>query len=459
MNRYLLIPLFWGGILLSQKKPAAAPKVDYPAELKKISDEILVNSAAYDQLRYLTKNIGPRFAGTAGYSAASSWAESQLQLAGAEKVYRQEVKVPVWERGREAFQIKPENGTWRNIRMLSLGGSEGTGGQDLTGDIILVKDLAEFSKLTPGAVKDKIVFFNVPFDQRIINPADAYLIAGKYRWTTPSLVSRKGAKAVITRAATSSFDDVPHTGSMYYDPLDKNKIPAFTIGAKSADELEKLLKSQKVTGKLNSTTGTKGETINHNIIGEIPGNRDKKVIVVAAHLDSWDISEGAHDNGAGVVHCLEVLRAFKTLGIKNNHTIRVVLYANEENGVTGGETYAALAKKTAEPHIFAIESDAGGHTPRGISLDMAPQLRKTIFGWKNYFLPYGVYDFDQEYAGQDILPLKKLGIPLAEIVPDMQRYFDLHHTTEDTFEKVNRRELNLGAVTMAQIVYLIDQNW
>ena len=448
-----LIPLFLGGILFSQKAVSDADM------FKKISDEVLLNSKSHEDLRELTKGVGPRFSATPGYEKAVSWAENKLKQYGAENIYKQEVVVPVWQRGRESLQIKTEKGGYKSIKMLALGGSEGTDGKDLTGEILFVKDLTEFNKLFSTDVKDKIVFFNFAFDQSIVNPVEAYDIAGKYRWTTPSLVSRKGAKAVITRSATSAFDDIPHTGSMYYDKDEKNKVPAITIGAKSADELEALLKTQKVFAKINTTSGTKGTAINHNVIGEIPGNSDKSVIVVAAHLDSWDISEGAHDNGAGVVHCLEVLRTFKTLGIKNKHTIRIVLFANEENGVHGGETYAEQVKKKNEKHIFAIESDAGGFTPRGISLDMISQRRRIVFGWKNLFLPYGVYDFDQEYAGQDIVPLKKLGVPLAELVPDMQRYFDIHHTSEDTFEKVNRRELMLGAVTIAQIVYMIDQKW
>ena len=213
-----------------------------------------------------------------------------------------------------------------------------------------------------------------------------------------------------------------------------------------------------MTGKINTTTTTKGEAVNHNVIAEIPG-KSKNIILVAAHLDTWDISEGAHDNGAGVVQVLEVLRAFKALSYEPRHTLRFVLFANEENGVTGGETYAAQVKKDGEKHIFAIESDAGGYSPRGISLDMIPERRRLVFAWKNYFLPYGVYDFTQQTAGQDIMPLKKLGVPLAELVPDMQRYFEIHHTANDTFDKVNRRELNLGAVAIAQMVLMVDRNW
>lgn len=464
---FIILPLFLSGFLFSQKKPekkpfkpkTAAQKISYPDEFKRISDEILLRSDAYENLRELTKGIGPRFSGSVGYEKATAWAEKKLKEAGAENIWKQEVKVPIWQRGNEVFQIKTDNGNWKSIRMSALGNSEGTEGKDMTGDILLVKDFQEFKAMYDFEVKGKIVFFNFPMDQSIVNPADAYMLAGPYRWTAPSLAGRKGAKAVITRSLTSAFDDIPHTGSMYYDDNDKIKIPALCIGAKSADELESLLKKQKVQGKLNLTCGVKGEAINHNVIGEIPGKKDKSVILVGAHLDSWDITEGAHDDGAGVVQCLEVLRAFKALEIENNHTIRVVLYANEENGVRGGETYAAQVRKKQEKHIFAIESDAGGYSPRGISLDMVPQRRRLIFEWKPLFLPYGVYDFDQTYAGQDIAPLKKLDIPLAELVPDTQRYFDIHHTSEDTFDKVNRRELMLGAVTMAQLVFMIDKNW
>lgn len=460
MNKtLLLIPLFLGGILFSQKRPAQKSKIDFRTDFKKISDEIMLNSTAYENLRDLTQNIGARFSGTPSYDRAVEWAEKKFEENGGSAIRKQNVKIPVWERGREQFQISSAQGKWKNIKALAMGGSEGTSGKDITGEILYVPDLVAFNKLTTAEVRDKIVFFNYAFDQTLINPAEAYLDAGRYRWSAPSLASRKSAKAIITRSATSAFNDVPHTGSMYYDSDDKRKIPALTIGAKSADELEILLKKQSVTGKLNTTSGTKGETVVHNVIAEIPGNRSKSIILIGAHLDSWDISEGAHDNGAGVVQVLEVLRIFKKLEIQNQHTLRFVLFANEENGVHGGETYAAQVKKSGEKHLFAIESDAGGYSPRGISLDMIPQRRRQILASKQLFLPYGVYDFSQETAAQDILPLKKLGIPLAELVPDMQRYFDIHHTSEDTFDKINRRELNLGAVALAQMVYLIDNSW
>lgn len=459
----LIFPLFLSGFLFSQKKPVKKPKqfpkFNYIEEFKKISDEIFTHGTAYDNLGELTKGIGPRFSATPGYTKATEWAEKNLKEAGAENIWKQEVRVPVWIRGKESLQIKAGNGEWKSIRMLSFGNSEGTGGKDMIYDILLVNDVQELVNLTSVQVKDKIIFVNYPIDSKIVSTVDSYLIAAKSKLLSASVIGAKGAKGLIIRSLTTANDDVPHAKQIYYEPDDKAKIPAVTIGVKSADELEKLLTKQTIKAKLNMSAESKGETINYNIIGEIPGKKDAKVIVLGAQLDSWDFAEGAHDDGSGVVQCLEVLRTFKALGYDNNHTLRVVLYANSENGGQGRETYAAYVKKKDEKHIFALGSDSGGYSPRGFSLDMSPQRRQLIFPWKPYFLPYGVYDFDQTYAIQDISPLKKLDIPLAELVVDTQRYFDYHHSEKDTFDKVNKRELLLGAVAMTQLIFMIDKNW
>lgn len=465
MKKILLIilPLFLSGFLFSQKrtvrKVTSIPKFNYIDEFKKISDEIFVNGIAYNNLGELTKGVGPRFSATPGYAKATEWAERKLKEAGAENIWKQEVRVPVWVRGRESLHIQTANGQWKNIRMLSFGNSEGTGGKDLIGEILLVNDVHEWVNLKSIDVKDKIVFVNYPIDQTIVNTVDSYLIAAKSKLLAASVIGQKGAKALIIRSLTTAFDDIPHAKQIYYEPDDKAKIPAVTIGVKSADELEKLVKKQTVKAKLNMSAESKGETINHNIIGEIPGKKDSKVIVLGAQLDSWDFAEGAHDDGSGVVQCLEVLRTFKALGLENNHTIRVVLYANSENGGQGRETYAAHVKQKGEKHILALGSDSGGYSPRGFSLDMSPQRRRLVYPWKQYFLPYGVYDFDQTDAIQDISPLKKLYIPLIEMVVDTQRYFDYHHSAEDTFDKVNKRELLLGAIVMTQMVFIVDNSW
>jgi len=426
-------------------------------QFAKISTEILNKGKAYNDLRELTKNIGHRLSGSESYEKAVQWSAQKLREAGADKVWLQEVMIPVWVRGKESLQIKTPNGKWKSLKMLSLGNSEGTGGKDISGEIIMVRSMEEYEKLSPDQVKDKIVFFNYPFSQSYIETFRGYSDAAKYRTTAASLTAKKGGKFAIIRSLSSAFDDVPHTGAMRY--ADEQKIPAVAIGSTTADDLAELLQSQKVVAKLNSNCGMKGEKLSHSVIGQITGKKDKSVIVVGGHLDSWDVGEGAHDDGAGIVQSIEVIRSFKNLGIKNNHTIRVVCFANEENGVRGGVQYGKIAKENNEKHLFAIESDAGGFTPRGISLDMDAEKRKQIQSWSELFLPYGIYDFKNTYSGTDLYPLHDMGIPAAELVPDSQRYFDIHHTEEDTFEKVNRRELLLGAVAMTQLIYMIDKNW
>lgn len=443
--------LFLGMAVFSQNKEDSI-------QFSKISTEILNNGKGYTELRDLSKNIGHRLSGSPAYEKAVKWAEQKLRDAGADKVWLQEVMVPVWTRGKESLQIKTADGKWKNLKMLSLGNSEGTGGKDITGEIIVVKSMDEYDKLTADQVKDKIVFFNYPFSQSFVETFKGYSDAAKYRVTAAVLTAKKGGKFAIIRSLSSAFDDVPHTGAMRYD--DKiPKIPAVAIGSTTADELEALLKTQKITAKLNSNCGMKGEKLSHSVIGEITGKKDQSVIVVGGHLDSWDVGEGAHDDGAGIVQSIEVLRTFKKLGIKNNHTIRVVCFANEENGVKGGIQYGKTAKEKNEKHLFAIESDAGGFAPRGIALEMDDEKRNQIKSWSGLFYPYGVYNFEGKYSGTDIYPLHDMGVPTAELVPDSQRYFDIHHTEEDTFEKVNRRELLLGAATMTQIIYMIDKNW
>ncbi|SEH32030.1 M28 family peptidase [Chryseobacterium culicis] len=427
-------------------------------QFKKISTEILNNGKGYTELRELTKNIGNRLSGSEAYEKSVKWAEQKLRDAGADKVWLQDVMIPVWVRGKESLHIQTSGGKWKSIKMLSLGNSEGTGGKDVSGEIIMVKSLEEYDQLPAEKVKDKIVFFNYPFSQGNVQTFISYRDATPYRRTAASLTAKKGGKFAIIRSLSSAFDDIPHTGNMRYDE-NIPKIPAVTIGNTSADELEILLKSQKVAAKLNSNCGMRGEKRSHSVIGEITGKKDQNVIVVGGHLDSWDVGEGAHDDGAGIVQSIEVIRTFKKLGLQNNHTIRAVCFANEENGTKGGKEYGKIAKENNEKHLFAIESDAGGFSPRGISLEMNEPQRNQIKSWGNLFLPYGVYNFEGKYSGSDITPLHEMGVPTAELVPDPQRYFDIHHTEEDTFEKVNRRELLLGSTVMTQLIYMIDKNW
>jgi hypothetical protein len=255
------------------------------------------------------------------------------------------------------------------------------------------------------------------------------------------------------------MDDYPHTGSMSYGETPvSQRIPAAAISTNDAAYLSGILKMNKdlkLYFKLNSEQHE--DVQSYNVSGEITGSEyPEEIMVVGAHLDSWDIGDGAHDDGAGVVQSMEVLRLFKEMGYKPKRTIRVVLFMNEENGLRGGNKYAEVAKSKNEEHIFALESDAGGFTPRGFSFDADKAQFAQIQSWKGLFKPYFIHYFELGGSGADIGPLKQGDVVLAGLRPDSQRYFDHHHAANDTFEHVNKRELELGAATMASLVYLVD---
>ncbi|RYE25433.1 MAG: M20/M25/M40 family metallo-hydrolase [Sphingobacteriales bacterium] len=426
--------------------------------MRKIADEVLLNSNCYDNLRVLCKQIGHRLSGTPEAAKAVEWGQKCMEAAGADKVWLQAVEVPNWVRGKESLQIGWGKGNKTNIPMLSIGNTDGTDGKMLTAQIIMVGDLDEFNALPAEKVKGKVIFFNHRFVQTTINPFHEYGESGKYRWTAPNVASARGAAAVIIRSISTGEDDAPHTGSMRYADTVKH-IPAVAIGNKSADLLAEKCKAGAATAMLRSECKMMGTVRSYNVIGEIRGSSEpEKFVVVGGHLDSWDVGEGAHDDGAGCVQSIEVIRALKALNIKPKYTIRAILFMNEENGLKGGTAYADSAKSKNEKHLLAIETDAGGFSPRGFGLDMKEAQKEQIRQYRKLFMPYGVYDFEQEEGGADISPLKRAGVPTAGLLPDPQRYFDLHHTANDVFEAVSHRELKMGALTLANLVYLVSEH-
>ncbi len=418
----------------------------------------MLHGEAYNNLKVLTKTIGNRLSGTPQAAKAVLWAEKTLKAAGADKVWLQPVEVPMWFRGEEHLSIKfPGSKIFEEIPMLSLGNSQGTDGKVLQKKILMVPDFEAFKKLSKKEVVDAFVFFNFRFPQEELSPFTGYGIANSYRWNSANLASLKGAAGVIIRSVSTGMDDAPHTGSMRYADTVK-PIPAVAIGNFSADRLEQACKNGNVSAQLVSHAKMMGTTTSYNVIGEIIGTDfPDEIILIGGHLDSWDVGEGAHDDGAGTVQSIEVMRTINALNLKPKRTVRTVLFMNEENGLKGGYAYADSAKANNERHILAIETDAGGFSPRGIGMEMSASKRKSIAQYAALFLPYGVYDFDKDEGGADISPLQKAGVPVAGLLPDPQRYFDLHHTQNDVFETVNHRELKLGAVVLTQLVYLISK--
>jgi hypothetical protein len=331
-------------------------------------------------------------------------------------------------------------------------------GKNIEASLLAVQDFADLEK-HKDEVKGKIVYFNNSFDATIVKTFEAYGKAGIYRRSGPSQAAKYGAVGCIIRSLTSSTANDPHTGGMSYNDSFP-KIPAQAVGPRDADYLWSLAKK---SSNVQLSMATHGhflpDTAGHNIIAEIKGSVfPDEIITVGGHLDSWDVNEGAHDDGAGVVHTIEVMRAMLAVGYKPQRTIRFVLFANEENGLKGGMAYAAAAKEKNEKHIFALESDEGGFTPRGFSFTASPEKVAAAKRWLPLLKPYGTDNMDDIGGGSDISPLnRQLQVPLCGFMPDPQRYFDLHHARTDVFENVNKRELLLGAVNIAGIVYLVDK--
>lgn len=438
------------------------------AFIKRISDEILVNGQAYDNLRYLTKQIGGRLAGSPSMVKAEKWGQQRMQESGADKVWMQECMVPHWVRGGKdeatAFYLRSVAGKGVGVARISkpldaiaLGNSMGSGRLGIQGDVIEIQSFDDL-EAKKDKIKGKIVFYNVKFNPTYISTFNAYRDAARYRTTGAGRAAKYGAAAIVIRSMSHGANNIPHTGAMRYDTA-YAKIPAVAIGLQDADWLSATLKTTAVNTTIKTYGRLLPDTIGHNVIGELRGTEfPDEIITVGGHLDSWDNCEGAHDDGAGVVQTIEILRAYKALGYKPKHTIRFVLFANEENGLRGAEKYAAEAAAKNEKHIFAMESDAGGFTPKGFSFIASDEQFSKVMGWKELLAPYGCSELTRGGAGSDIGPLnEQLKTPLSGLSPDSQRYFDHHHARNDVFEAVNKRELELGAINMAALIYLVDQ--
>lgn len=427
-------------------------------DIKKIVDDVMTNAKAYDNLRYICKEIGPRLSGSPNAQKAVTATAKMLKDAGADTVYLQPCTVPHWVRGdKETGFIQLAGGEKYDLHLCALGNSVGTGAGGITAAVIEVKSMEEMHQLG-NVLKGKIVFINFKMDPTNINVFLSYGKSGIGRWGAPAVAARYGAIGAMVRSMAINPDDYPHTGvTVYNDSFPK--IPAVAISTNDANWLSNQLKQKmQLSAFIQTNCMMLPDENSFNVVGEIKGNEfPGEIITVGGHLDSWDLAEGAQDDGAGCVQSIEIIRVLKAMGIKPKRTIRAVMFMNEENGGRGSKKYAALAEQKNEKHLFAVESDAGGFTPRSFSFENADAQFEKINAWRNLFYNYGVYEFTKGWSGADIEPLKDRGAVLCALIPDTQRYFDIHHAATDTFESVSRRELHLGAANMAALIYLVDK--
>jgi len=453
MRNYLIIPLLAFALNLTAGDSDSVVA-------RKFFNEELLHGKSYEMLDELCNDIGHRLSGSEGAARAVKWGEAIMREYKFDRVFLQEVMVPHWVRGaQETARIQRANSDETiNVPICALGGSIGTGKDGITAEVVEVRSVEELTALGEEKIKGKIVFYNRPLDATLINTGAAYGGAVNQRHKGAAEAAKFGAVGAIVRSMTTKLDDVPHTGSMKYDSAGV-KIPGGAISTLAANKLSELLAVEpdlKFYFQMNCETLP--DVKSYNVVGEIKGSEiPEEIILVGGHLDSWDVGHGAHDDGTGCVQAIEALRLFKVLGIHPKRTIRAVLFMNEENGIRGGKKYAELAKQNNENHIAAIESDAGGFVPRGFGIKGTEEQVSGVVAWKPIFDDYNMGQIAKGWGGADIGPLKDQGTALIGFRPDTQRYFDLHHTKEDTFDKVHKRELELGAAGMATLLYLLSE--
>jgi|CXWL01.1.fsa_nt_gi hypothetical protein len=436
-----------------------------PIETKydKVVDAIRIKGMtelrAFEMLRDLTTTVGARLSGSENDANAVIWGTKTMEALGFQSIKNMPCMVPHWVRGRfESATIIGADGDETNLNCTALGLSIGTPAGGSVAEVIEANSIAEAEKLG-AAVKGKILFLSGQMPPENIRTGASYGAAVQQRVRGAAAGAKLGAIAVVIRAVSTMDDDEPHTGTMRYED-GVTRIPAAALGVKSAIRLSQALRSgKKFQLRLVLSCETLPDVPSANVIGEITGSeKPNEVIVVGGHLDSWDKGTGAHDDGAGVVHALEALRLIKELGLKPKRTIRAVLFANEESMGRGAAAYAAYAKDSKEKHIAAIESDAGGFAPRNISCSFDAKKLKRLAKWEPYLR---IFEVDRLTpgggGGADVGPLGPLGAVLFGLEPESQRYFDYHHSHNDTLDKVNPRELQLGANALALLCWMISE--
>ncbi|MDI1317359.1 M20/M25/M40 family metallo-hydrolase [Flavobacterium sp.] len=428
--------------------------------LKDIYTYSLTNSKCYSWLDDLSNKIGSRLSGSAGAEKAVIYTKQQLETLGLDKVYLQEVMVPKWVRGEKETAYILDQKTKVTVPICALGGSVATAKSGLTAEVVEVNGIKELQALGAEKIKGKIVFYNRPMEPFNIETFTSYGHCVDQRYTGAKEAAKLGAVATIVRSMNLRLDDFPHTGAQSYGDLPKSEyIPTAAISTNGAELLsQKLKENSKLKFYLKLSCQSFDDVLSYNVIGEITGSEHpEKIMIVGGHLDSWDLADGSQDDGAGVVQSMEVLELFKKLNYKPKNTIRAVLFMNEENGGKGGKKYEEVAKLNKENHIFALESDSGGFSPRGFSFECDDYNFEKVRSWNYLFEPYLLHSFVKDHTGSDISPLTSSKLVKAGLKPDSQRYFDYHHAANDTFDAVNKRELELGAAAMASLVYLFDK--
>jgi carboxypeptidase Q len=433
--------------------PLPPPRVkinEYRERAARIIGAALTSEAAYRRLGWLTDRIGNRLSGSEALERAVEWAVAEMKRDGLDNVRAEKVMVPHWVRGAESLElVSPVR---RNLSMLGLGNSVGTPPEGVTAEAVVVRSFDELEALGER-VRGKIVVYNVPFTN--------YGATVAYRGGGPSRAARYGAVAAIVRSVTPVSLQSPHTGALRYDADHPEipKIPGAAVTIEGAEMLQRMQeRGEHPTLHLKMEAKFLPDAESANVIAEIKGReKPEEVVVIGGHLDSWDVGQGAQDDGGGVVVSWETVRLLKELGLRPRRTIRVVLFTNEENGVRGGNGYHDAHKAEMPNHVLAVESDSGVFRPTGFGLSekATPQARADFVEIAKLLSGIRADRIDPDGEGTDIGPMMRDGVTGASLDVDGTHYFDIHHTQSDTFDKINPQELAACVAAMAVMAYVV----
>jgi carboxypeptidase Q len=448
----LLVVLLSATTLHAQSAPS-------PDAADRFVTAAIANTRAYDNLEELTDGIGARLSGSDNAAAAVKWATDRFRSWGI-PVRNEKVMVPHWVRGIETAKLVSHHD--QKIVLTALGGSVATPADGITADVIELTSFDQLATLGRKNIAGKIVFFHVPMDMEKVRnhrAFDAYSEAVAYRGIGPSRAAEYGAKAVVIRSVASASLRTPHTGSLRYDEK-QPKIPAAAMTIEDALLVHRLLaKGENVRMHLTLTPKKLPDVESANVVAEIRGSeKSDEVVLLGAHLDSWDLGTGAIDDGAGVAMVMETLRLVKELGIQPKRTIRAVLYMNEENGLRGGEAYARDHKAELPKHVAAIETDAGGAAPTGYQTTLKGDALTALEARTSALARVGAQRFETtEQTGADTSFLTAAGVPGFGLVPEPLHYFDYHHTPADTLDKIDPKELAADTAAIGALALAISE--
>lgn len=427
---------------------AAAPPLyqSYKNAASLIVGAAIADTDGYAKLAYLCDRIGNRLSGSPALNEAIQWAAAQMKRDGLENVATPPVKVPHWVRGREDAEIVAP--VRRHLHMLGLGGSIATPAGGITASVLPVDSFDALEAAERAGVAGKIVLFNVPYE--------SYMKTVVFRSSGASRAARLGAVAMLLRSVGSLDMQTPHTGALQYSPADP-EIPAAALSAEDAMLLQRLSDSGgPVTVHLYMEAHMLPDADSANVMGEIPG-REKpgEVVVMGGHLDSWDVGNGAQDDGSGCIAVLEAAAIIRKLGLKPRRTLRVVFWTNEENGSAGGRAYRAMLGDSVRNHVAAIEMDGGAEKPVGFAVTASGNGFARAAEIGRLLEPIGAQDIREHGGGADIAPLMRDGVPGLGLFTVGTHYFDWHHTRTDTLDKINPQEFRLNVAALAVMGYVL----